>query len=76
MLRLLGDYWFTRRTAQRTVSMDSCGTGKMSDLYAKWLNKQRELWMIPSDLSLLGSIDFTYTKHITSKLKIYAPKGR
>ena len=76
MVRLLCEYGFTGRTAQRMASMEACDTGEMADLYAKWLNKQRELGMIPTDLSLLGSIDFTHTKHTTSKLKTYAPKGR
>jgi len=53
MLRLLSDHVFTRRTARRTTSMDSCDTGKMADLYAKWLNNQRENGMIPTDPSLL-----------------------
>jgi len=54
IVRLLCDYGFKRRTAQRTTSMDSCDTGKMADLLCKMAQQTTRTWDGSNGSELIG----------------------
>ena len=64
----------------RTVQLYSCGTGTktsvLADTYANWIRTQRDAGFLTLPRSKIGSIDFTFTKHRTTRLKTYAVIGR
>jgi hypothetical protein len=75
-LNYLREFNLSSRVAQVKSQAKLLESDELSKVYSDWIREQRKADMIPSDLSLLGSIDFTYTKHTTTRVRTYTVKGR
>jgi len=66
---------FSSRTAKLRNSGFVPDLGKLGEISFWWLSEQRTKGTFQVVRSLLGSIDFTYTSHRTTKIKTYGPTG-
>jgi len=66
--------------SSKVAQMKSAGTSanfeEMAKFYSSWISQQNRDGLIPQDLGLFGSIDFTYTKHSGEVIKTYSMTGR
>lgn len=73
-------FFAENEVSSKVAQMRSAGTSanfdEMARIYSSWISQQNRDGLIPSDLGLLGSIDFTYTKHSGEVIKTYSMTGR
>ena len=73
-------FFAENEVSSKVAQMKSAGTStnfeEMARIYSSWIAQQNRDGLIPSDLGLLGSIDFTYTKHSGEVIKTYSMTGR
>jgi len=73
--RVLHQNSITNRISKTCTSGSVLTRGERVNICFKWLKAMRNSGNIPSDPSLLGSIDFTFTRHTTFRLRTLAAKG-
>ena len=73
--RTLKENGLSLRVAKRAAGGLATDTEKLARICKKWLLKVRELGLIPDDPSLLGSVDFTFCRHTTGKVRTYGMTG-
>ena len=61
------------RRAQSGMTTDPRALGKK---IKDWVLAQREAGTLDLPIEKIGSIDFVFTRHITSNIRSYAPSGR
>ena len=72
---ILAERGFSSRIAQVSSSGICDDIRKMAQICSDWINEQRKTGMLSGDPLLIGSLDFSYTKHTTSRPTTFAIKG-
>ena len=66
---------FSLRLAKRASGGLEVDLEKLGETYRSWLADIRSNDLIPTERCSLGSIDATYTRHTTSRIRSYSPRG-
>ena len=72
---ILRDTGFSLRVAQVSSSGICVDPRKLAEVCSDWINKQREAGLFSGNPLLVGSLDFTFTKHTTTRISTFAIKG-
>ena len=72
---LAADHELSSRIAQVSSTGICVDLNKMAQICSDWINAQRQVGLFSGIPLLIGSIDFTYTKHTTSRPTTFAIKG-
>ena len=72
---ILRDSGLSIRVAQVSSSGICVDPKKLAQECSDWINKQREAGILTADPLLIGSLDFTFTKHTTTRTTTFAIKG-
>ena len=63
------------RLAKRAQGGLNVDLAQLGSIYRSWILEQRTKTVFPPELCCIGSIDCTYTRHTTSRIRSYSPKG-
>jgi len=74
-LSIFTEQGFSSRIAKVSSSGINLDTAKLSKICSDWINKQRASGMLSDKPFLFGSMDFTFTKHTTTRPTTYTIKG-
>ena len=66
---------FSVRKAKRVTSGKIPKPAELAKIVSDWIREQRKAGLFPDERHLLGSIDFTYTRHTTSAPTTFAQIG-
>ena len=72
----LSESYLSSRVAQRVAPTASVGAHGLAKICSDWIRELRRGGIFPTSPGLLGSMDFTYTRHTTTTLHTIAAKGR
>jgi len=75
-LRFLEDYGFSIRSAKRESSGVIPSDRDLAKVVSDWIREQRAAGLFERPFSKIGSVDFTYTRHTTTTLRTFVPRGR
>ena len=72
---ILAEHGFSQRIAKVSSYGIIVEPRKLAEICFNWINQQRDAGLLGGDLLLIGSIDFTFTKHSTSRPQTFAIRG-
>ena len=72
---ILAKYGFSSRIAQVSSSGICVEPTKLAKICSDWIKMQRKAGLFSGEPLLLGSIDFTFTKHTTTRQTSFALQG-
>lgn len=74
--RILGNAGFSSRLARSGCGGFTVDTMKLAEIYSSWVIARHSDGVFDRDRSQIASIDFTFTRHTTSRTRTYVPAGR
>jgi len=72
---ILHETGFSLRVAQVSSSGICVDIKKLAEVCSDWIKEQREAGLFSADPLLLGSIDFTFTKHTKTRTSTFSIRG-